>query len=581
MLEWLFGKPAGGAGDGGVPTPAPAAPAPATAASSAAALASGVEDGPLNLTTSAQFNPDILERIAKAAKELSETPNAKDVLELVRMQEASWQEKFAAAKAEAVLKTKEQEAANLQRAHEERRRTLEEEARLKAAQAEYADKLDRERAQYERQQQQAQFERQLQTQEASLQRQEQEKRRSMEYQERLRQETEMARTKLQMEMQQVQERENKDIRMEQLLAQAKEHRQTVLEGIKVAATAVGDGINDFVSDPKQVGAAIGVVTGLALGVYFAKSGTTVAQQYLTNRLSQPPLIRDTSRRSALLHPVKTLKSIATKSTGDVLEGVVLKPSMQKHLQSITIATAHTRRHKANYRHLMLHGPPGTGKTMFARRLAQQSGLDYAILAGGDVGPLGKSAVTELHRVFDWSEASNKGVLLFVDEADSFLRKRGAHGTEMSEDHRNALSTFLYRTGTPTNKFMLVFATNQPEAFDRAITDRVDEVVEFELPGKDEREQLLAQYFDEYVVRGGGSSAKPIRIDESINTSSWSKLAKELEGFSGRSIAKLCGGWQASAYASVDNVLTKDMLEDVVKRHLQQHDRKEKWESTSA
>lgn len=50
----------------------------------------------------------------------------------------------------------------------------------------------------------------------------------------------------------------------------------------------------------------------------------------------------------------------------------------------------------------------------------------------------------------------------MDEADAFLRKRGAEGDgHMSEDMRNALSTFLYRTGDPTSKCMLVFATNEP------------------------------------------------------------------------------------------------------------------------
>jgi ATPase family AAA domain-containing protein 3A/B len=34
-----------------------------------------------------------------------------------------------------------------------------------------------------------------------------------------------------------------------------------------------------------------------------------------------------------------------------------------------------------------------------------------MLAGGDVGPLGPAAVTELHRVFDWAKTSRKG---FVD-----------------------------------------------------------------------------------------------------------------------------------------------------------------------
>jgi len=55
--------------------------------------------------------------------------------------------------------------------------------------------------------------------------------------------------------------------------------------------------------------------------------------------------------------------------------------------------------------------------MFAKNMARNSGMDYAILTGGDVTPLGRSAVTELHKLFDWASTSRRGLLLFVDEAD--------------------------------------------------------------------------------------------------------------------------------------------------------------------
>ncbi|CAN0477592.1 unnamed protein product, partial [Hapterophycus canaliculatus] len=54
------------------------------------------------------------------------------------------------------------------------------------------------------------------------------------------------------------------------------------------------------------------------------------------------------------------------------------------------------------------GPPGTGKTLFAKGLARHSGLDYAIITGGDVAPLGREAVSEMHKLFDWAQASRCG-----------------------------------------------------------------------------------------------------------------------------------------------------------------------------
>ncbi len=52
-----------------------------------------------------------------------------------------------------------------------------------------------------------------------------------------------------------------------------------------------------------------------------------------------------------------------------------------------------------------------------------SGMDYAIMTGGDVAPMGREGVSAIHKLFDWSQTSNRGLLLFVDEADAFLRKR--------------------------------------------------------------------------------------------------------------------------------------------------------------
>jgi ATPase family AAA domain-containing protein 3A/B len=48
------------------------------------------------------------------------------------------------------------------------------------------------------------------------------------------------------------------------------------------------------------------------------------------------------------------------------------------------------------------------------------GLDYALMTGGDVAPLGAQAVTKIHELFNWAVKSKKGLVLFIDEADAFL-----------------------------------------------------------------------------------------------------------------------------------------------------------------
>lgn len=116
-------------------------------------------------------------------------------------------------------------------------------------------------------------------------------------------------------------------------------------------------------------------------------------------MGKPSLVRDTSRITVsqfLSEPVKSgCQILGFNDAKKALEGIVLEKSLSTQLEKIAVATSNTKKNRAPFRHLMLHGPPGTGKNMFARNLAQNSGLEYAILTGGDVGPLGRDAVTEI------------------------------------------------------------------------------------------------------------------------------------------------------------------------------------------
>ena len=120
-----------------------------------------------------------------------------------------------------------------------------------------------------------------------------------------------------------------------------------------------------------------------------------------------------------------------------------------------------------------------------------------LFVGGDVGPLGEQAVTDLHSLFTWARSSTKGLMLFIDEAEAFLgsRSRAAHTVHM----RNALNALLFQTGDQSKHFMLVLATNRAADLDAAVLDRIDEAVHFALPGSKERLNIASQYFNEHVL----------------------------------------------------------------------------------
>lgn len=58
----------------------------------------------------------------------------------------------------------------------------------------------------------------------------------------------------------------------------------------------------------------------------------------------------------------------------------------------------------------------------------------------------------------------------------------------------------------------------------------------------------------------------------------SLIARQLEGFSGREIAKLAVAWQAAGYASEDGLITREMMLVKVQEAREQHARKMQWQA---
>ncbi|KAJ0411970.1 hypothetical protein ATCC90586_009927 [Pythium insidiosum] len=556
--------------------PAEAAPEPAPQQGGTLSQPKAAAAGPGGYS----FDPSGLERAAKAARELENSRHAKEAFMIAKETERTKQMEQQAKIKENEALYKQYEIVRVQKEGEERRKTLEEETRQNQQRAQYQDQLKRKQYADQLAAQKYMKEQELKKQEEMIARQEASRRKTLEYEAELRQKTEMAKVAAEVEGRIKQERLNHDLHLEEARVKAKEYRETVMEGIKLAGSTVGAGIMTFVDDKEKLTTTVASLTALALGIYTAKVSTNVAGKYIEARLGKPSLVRETSRRSVaqvVSNPLPSVRRVLRlQKPHDALEGVVLEPKLDERLRSVAVSTFNTKKNRAPFRHLLLHGPPGTGKTLFAKALAKHSGLEYAIMTGGDVAPLGREGVTEIHKLFDWATHSRRGLLLFVDEADAFLQKRS--NTVMSEDMRNALNAFLYRTGEASDKFMIVFASNQPEQFDWAINDRIDEMVEFQLPGLAERVRMLKQYVDKYLVHPASSSSKKIYVEDDIDEATFQDVAARIDGFSGREISKLVIAFQAAAYGSATSVFNKQMLEDVLEHHLTAHRQKEEWKN---
>jgi ATPase family AAA domain-containing protein 3A/B len=254
--------------------------------------------------------------------------------------------------------------------------------------------------------------------------------------------------------------------------------------------------------------------------------------------------------------------------------IVLAPKLKNQMQRIANSTKNIKKNNGYYQHMLLYGSPGTGKTMYCKQLATNSGMDYAIMSGANFDRFNsQESQIQLANLFKWAQRSKKGLLIFIDEADAFLESRQSNN--ISERTRKLISSFLAHTGTETKNFQIALATNHPENLDTAVLDRTDHKIEFSLPGYRERYKLLQTYwlkhiecplsknetsFKEWLF--GPENNRPMDSEYQFNNRDISSIAAKTEGFSGRGISKLMLSIRSAGWA-YDMPITKELIDTIV------------------
>jgi ATPase family AAA domain-containing protein 3A/B len=103
------------------------------------------ENAPTGKSAVTGFDPEGLERAAKAARELDNSRNAPAAIELIKTQETTKQHEAAAKRAEMDAYTQQMRAQNIEKEADEARKTLESQSQHDQRRAEYRDQLERKR----------------------------------------------------------------------------------------------------------------------------------------------------------------------------------------------------------------------------------------------------------------------------------------------------------------------------------------------------------------------------------------------------------------------------------------------------
>ena len=182
------------------------------------------------------------------------------------------------------------------------------------------------------------------------------------------------------------------------------------------------------------------------------------------------------------------------------------------------------------RGILLHGPPGTGKTMLLRCVANETNAHVLTVNGPSIVSKYLGETEEAIRDIFTEARKFQPAIVFMDEIDSLVPNRNSDDSGETESRVVATLLTMMDGMGDTGRIVIVGATNRPNSIDAALRrpGRFDQEVEIGIPDVEARDEILTKQFEKMNPSKFELSKEDITL-----------VASKTHGYVGADLTALC------------------------------------------